>query len=97
MANYNLTTKAEEDLTKMYGQGIEQFGLKQARSYFTKLHKRFELLAQNPNLGRIATGLKPSGLRYFPFQAQGIYYMPTEGGILIIRVLAQRMDMLKHF
>jgi len=54
MAEYRLTNEAEADLLKMFLYGFEIFGLAQAEEYRVGMARCFELLAQNPRLGRKA-------------------------------------------
>ena len=91
MAVYKPSIKAEIDLTEMYEYGISEFGLKQARSYFNEMHSVFQLLAKHTELGRDASEFIPM-LRRFSFKAHTIFYLATDYGIFILRILNQRMD-----
>lgn len=91
MAVYKSSIKAEIDLTAMYEYGISEFGFMPAQSYFNEMQNVFQLLAQNAELGRDASEFFPM-LRRFSFKAHTIFYLVTDYGIFIIRVLNQRMD-----
>lgn len=91
MAVYRPSIYAEIDLTEMYEYGITEFGLIKAQSYFNEMHNVFKLLAENTELGRDASEFIPM-LRRFSFKAHTIFYLATNYGIFIIRVLSQRMD-----
>ena len=54
MSIYRLTTRAEDDLIDIFAFGIEQFGLRQALLDKSELAHCFQLLSQNPNMGRKA-------------------------------------------
>jgi toxin ParE1/3/4 len=93
MAAYKLSKKAKEDIANAYEYGIEIFGLSQAKMYLAGLNDRFQMLTDNVNLGRVATGFNPRGLRRFRYESHIIFYLPTYTGILVIRVLNHHMDM----
>lgn len=52
MPSYRLTQKAENDILHVYAEGIQAFGIGQARRYHAELENTFELLAAQPQLGR---------------------------------------------
>lgn len=45
MARYRILAEADADIEKIYPNGIETWGLAQARNYLHGLHERFEFLA----------------------------------------------------
>ena len=91
MGVYKISGKAEIDLTKMYEYGIEIFGLKQAQKYLLGMHTVFQILADNANLGRDASGFVLL-LKQFSYKSHTIFYLVTDIDILIVRVLNQSMD-----
>ncbi len=95
MTNYKLSRKAEIDLAKMYEYGIETFGLKQAKTYLSGMHTLFQVLADNATLGRDASEFILS-LKRFSYKSHTIFYLVTDIGILILRVLNQSMDYEKN-
>ena len=52
MANYKLSNDASITIGKIYEYSILNFGEKKADEYYSSLHKAFELLAEQPKLGR---------------------------------------------
>ena len=52
MAVYRLSKKAAADLDGIHEYSVVTFGTTQARNYLNRLHERFEILAQQPMLGR---------------------------------------------
>lgn len=96
MGVYKVSGKAEIDLTKMYEYGIETFGLKQAQTYLLGMHSLFQILAKNASLGRDASEFVLS-LKRFSYKSHTIFYLATDIGILIVRVLNQSMDYEKNF
>ncbi|MDF0650219.1 MAG: hypothetical protein CV081_03025 [Nitrospira sp. LK265] len=95
MAVYSLTPKAASDLDAIYEYTILRFGLGQARIYLLGLQEQFQILAEQPAQGRQADALA-RGLRRWEYHSHIIFYMPTEHGIRIVRVLHQRMDVRRH-
>jgi len=95
MAAYSLSTKAALDLDRIYEYTILNFGLKQAREYLSGLQERFQDLAENPRYGRIADQLS-LGLRRLEYQSHIVFYMPKGKGVLIVRVLHESMDFVRH-
>ncbi|TKB63370.1 MAG: type II toxin-antitoxin system RelE/ParE family toxin [Nitrospira sp.] len=95
MASYSLSSKAVADLEDIYEYTIIHFGLEQARVYLLGLHGRFQMLAEQPTQGRKADELAP-GLRRVEYQSHVVFYIPKDHGVLIVRVLHQRMGVTRH-
>lgn len=95
MASYSLSSKAAADLEDIYEYTIIHFGLEQARVYLLGLHGRFQMLAEQPTQGRKADELAP-GLRRVEYQSHVVFYIPKDHGVLIVRVLHQRMGVTRH-
>lgn len=55
MNNYRLSTQAENEILDIFLYGIERFGLNQARLYKDGMESCFQLLGNNPRMGRSAT------------------------------------------
>lgn len=55
MNSYRLTARAESEILDIFIYGIEQFGLRQARLYKDDMEDCFQLLVDNPRMGRPAT------------------------------------------
>ena len=95
MAAYSLSSRAAADFEEIYEFTIDRFGLQQARTYLTGLSERFDAVAQNPMLGRDASELSP-GLRRLVYQSHVVFYVATDLGVRVIRVLHQSMDVARH-
>ena len=72
MGSYKLSSKAEIDLTEMYAFGISKFGLLQSQQYFFEMHKTFDLLSKNRNLGRDASEFIEN-LKRFTYKSHTIF------------------------
>ena len=95
MGVYKISARAESDLAQLYEYVIEIFGLQQARRYLSGMHDLFQMLADKVNLGRDASEFVPS-LKRFSYKSHTIFYLTSDNGIFIIRVLSQRMDYGEH-
>ena len=96
MANYHLTNKAVEDLTNIWEYTVDMWSEQQADNYYNTLINSCHKITENPRLygtkyEEIADGL----LGYRSGRHIIFYRILTNGDILVIRILHQRMD-LKH-
>ena len=94
--SFRLTREAEDDVADIYRYSFENFGEAQADSYHDGLEGCFRLLADSPRLGRDYAFLRP-GLRRYEHESHSVYYRAEDAGILVLRVLHQRMDPARHF
>ena len=95
MADYPLTPDADADLAAIYEYSILNFGLARARSYVLGLHHAFGLLGEFPRLGRDFSRVKPNCRRH-DYASHLIYYRLEDDGVLILRVLHESQDPLRH-
>ena len=89
MAEYRLTGTAEEDLLDAFIYGFETFGQVQAEDYRQSMTRCFELLADNPRLGRRADDLAAS-VRRHEHGRHVIFYDEQPYGVLIIAIIHER-------
>ena len=95
MTDYRLSRRAAMDLEAIAEFTIERFGIERARRYKNELKVCFADLAENPQLGRRAEQLA-KGLRRFEHQSHIIFYKPEDDGILIVRLLHNRMNVTRR-
>lgn len=95
MGKFHLTNRAVADLSDIADFTIQSFGIEQARFYRDGLNSCFEILAANPQLGRSAAELAPN-LKRFEYQSHVVFYKSQDTDILIVRILHQRMDFIRH-
>jgi toxin ParE1/3/4 len=88
---YRLTHKAEEDLTEVFLSGIRDFGVIQAEAYLEELVQTFDLLADNPEIGRLREEFRPA-VRIHPHGAHIVIYRDVDADVLIIRIRHGRED-----
>ncbi len=96
MADYVLSNRADDDLSEMYAYSYREFGEDQADSYFARISTCLNTLAASPHLGRPAEDLHP-GLHRHTCAAHAIFYILTDTGIFVARILHQSMDTPRHF
>lgn len=94
---YQLTEEAIRDIEGLLERSLTEFGMHCAEQYFNSLKHCFELLAENPAMGRSAEELLPNYFR-FPHKSHVIFYkiLPADTTILIVRVLHESMDIKRH-
>lgn len=96
MAKYRLSARADDDIAAIADYTIKSFGIEQARHYRDGFEQSFQMLAERPLRGRSASQFAPN-LRRWEYESYVIFYVPDEQGVLIVRVLHQRMDLERKF
>jgi toxin ParE1/3/4 len=89
MKRYGLAKRAVADLYDIFLYGYEQFGEKQAEAYAEDLDHVFQLLADNPRLGRKAPTIA-EGVRRHEHGSHVILYEDHPGGVTILAVVHAR-------
>ena len=95
MADFRLTQQAKADLDDIAVYTLENWGVQQALRYVDSLEQCCHLLANRPNVGATASDLAPD-LRRHAHRAHVVYYLPEKNGVLIVRMLHERMDAPRH-
>ena len=95
MPEYRLSLSADADIAEIADYTIKTFGIEQAHRYRDGLERTFQMLAKYPKRGRNAAQFAP-GLRRWEYDSHVIFYVPDEQGVLIARVLHNRMDFERH-
>ena len=96
MPSYDFTRRALADLRDIVRYTRESWGRKQARLYREELELSIQKLALSPGLGRARADVAPS-VRSFPIARHVAFYVESEGGITVLRVLHQSMDVAGAF
>ncbi|MDA0692704.1 MAG: type II toxin-antitoxin system RelE/ParE family toxin [Nitrospinae bacterium] len=96
MPDYELSQKADQDLTEIYQYSIETFGEGQADKYFLDLDHCLQTLAENPHQGRPADEIEKGIFRY-EHGRHIVFYVVRPPGIFVARILHQSMDIRRHF
>jgi toxin ParE1/3/4 len=95
VGSYALSREADADIQHIAEISLRQWGLARAEKYILDLHETFEMLVEFPDLGRNASHIRP-GYRKTETASHSVFYRKTEDGVLIVRVLHQRMDFERH-
>ena len=93
--SFRLTRHAERDVLDIYLYTLKHFGPAQADRYTSDLSARFSAIAVEPTLGRDFGDIHPRARRVNQ-GSHAIYYRPDADGILILRILHQKMDPARH-
>ncbi len=95
MPRHKFTAHAQKDLVNIIDYTIQNWGNDKADKYIDGLEKLAANLAKNPTLGTRRDSLK-QGLFSFPYQSHMIYYISTNTGITISRILHQHQNLKKN-
>ena len=90
MALLRFSRSAEADLLSIGDYTLRTWGEDQAFRYLDALEASCQMLAENPALGRACDNIRP-GLRRMEHGRHVLFYRQVAGGILISRILHQRM------
>jgi toxin ParE1/3/4 len=90
MATARFSRSAKADLLNIGAYTLETWGAAQAERYLDSLEQCTRLLAGNPALGRSCEWIRP-GLHRFEKGRHVIFYRRDGDGILVSRILHQRM------
>lgn len=95
MAKFRFSRRAEADLLGIGEYTLRKWGGTQAARYLGDLEDCCQMLARNPALGRLCEHIRP-GLRRFERGRHVLFYRQDSRGILISRILHQRMLPERH-
>jgi toxin ParE1/3/4 len=87
--------KAVSDLRSIASYTLETWGEVQADRYIDDLESQCRTLANSPQLGRICSEIRP-GLRRFEHRKHVIFFRESADGILVSRILHERMAPQRH-
>ncbi len=96
MANYQLTNKAVEDLSKIWNYTIEVWSEKQADKYYEMLISTCQEIADTPNLGKNYSGITQNLLGIKTSRHIIFYRTINDNSVEITRILHERMDLKKR-
>jgi toxin ParE1/3/4 len=90
VAAFRFSPRAEADLLSIGRYTLRTWGKAQATRYIGELEVCCQTLADNPALGRLCDNVRP-GLRRLEHGKHVVFYRRDRDGILISRILHQRM------
>lgn len=91
-----LSNEALDDLSSIQQYTYETYGENQLYKYENKLLNTFQLLKENPEMGRVHNKKFDESLRAIVIEQHTVFYRIREKIIWIVRILHQRLD-LKGF
>jgi toxin ParE1/3/4 len=91
---YRLSPKAEADLEEIWLYTFNNWSLEQADRYHDSLVEAFENLA-NGNVSGRSVDVRDGYFKYL-VGSHVIFYRFAESGLIVVRVLHQRMDVGRH-
>jgi toxin ParE1/3/4 len=95
VAKFRFSHRAEADLLSIAEYTLREWGRSQTARYVEELEVCGQTLADNPALGRLCDEVRP-GLRRHEHGKHVIFYRQERGGILVSRILHQRMLPERH-
>ena len=95
MPEYRLSRLARLDLIEIADYTVDTWGADQANRYLDRLEACFRQLAETPEIGRPCATVRP-GYRRMEHQKHVIFYRAKKKGVLIGRILHQRMMPGRH-
>ena len=95
MATFRFSRRAEADLIEIGEYTLRAWGEDQTIRYIDDLETCCQQLADNPELGRPCDNIRP-GLRRMKQGQHVIFYRQKPRGILVSRILHQRMLPERH-
>ena len=90
MLQVDVSFEAEEGIDQITAYTTRTWGWRQTNHYLAKLEDGFNLLAQNPSVGRPCDSIRP-GLRRFEIGKHVVFYVLVPNCIQIVRVLHQQI------
>jgi toxin ParE1/3/4 len=88
---YELTPLARFDMREIWTYTVQQWGRRVADRYIRDLTAALEAIAHDPYIG-VATEWIERDCRKQIFRSHVIFYVPTNEGAVIARILHQQMD-----
>ncbi len=95
MADLRLTPTALRDLEDIWIYTAQQWGEAQAAHYLDELDACFKALAASPLSAPICDHIRP-GYRRQRVERHTVYYKVENTVVVVVRVLHERMDVLRH-
>mgnify|MGYP001413413457 FL=1 len=95
MAEYKLTNKAVEDLSKIWDYTFEIWSEKQADKYYGELISDCQEIVENQSLGKTYEGISKQLLGVKTNRHIIFYRTVNENYVEITRILHERMDLKK--
>ncbi len=88
---YAVSKRAEKEIARILEYSYRNFGLDQALKYKSGLEACFQLLADNPDMGRECNNIR-DGYFWHEHESHIIFYTQRSKDIFITAIIHERMD-----
>ena len=95
MSSYTLSVRADSDIEEIARSSAAEWGRERAEAYILALHNTCLTLAAFPELGRDSGHIR-EGYRRIGSGSHIIFYRVESDEVLVVRVLHQSMDIVRH-
>jgi toxin ParE1/3/4 len=92
VSEYRLRSRALEDMQEIWIYTRKRWSEDQADSYWRQIKIALEAVAERPSRGQSAAALRPGYMKY-KMGSHIVFFVKTEFGIDVVRILHERMDM----
>ena len=93
---YTVSKRADKEISKILEYSYREFGLDQAVKYKIGLENCFQLLADNPGMGRECNDIRNEYFRH-EHESHIIFYRQRSNDIFITAIIHDRMDIKNIF
>ena len=93
---FRITPRAGQDLKNIGRYTVKMWGRDQRDVYLRAIDRRFAWLAERPERGRHRPGVR-EGYHSYLQGSHVVFYLIRDGGIDIIGIPHQRMDIMNYF
>ena len=93
---FRITPRAEQDLKNIGRYTLKMWGRDQRDVYLRAIDRRFAWLAERPERGRHRPEVR-EGYHSYLQGSHVVFYLIGDGGIDIIGIPHQRMDIMNYF
>lgn len=95
MRSCRLSPRAQRGLSSTWDYTEERWDADQAETYVTELRAAIERIAEDPRRGHKCDEI-PEGYRWYGIGSHLPFYLESDDGVDVIRILHQRMDPTRH-
>jgi toxin ParE1/3/4 len=95
VTRWRLTPAARNDLSEIWDFTAERWDQEQAQTYVTEIKVALERVAARPDRGQACDEIR-AGYRRYAIGSHLIFYVDSDEGIVVVRILHQRMDPTRH-
>jgi len=94
MLRLHISDRARDDLDGIWRHSLEQWAQARADEYYLAIRDKLKLIVAQPEIG-VAVDVRPN-CRKILSGSHYVYYRTVPGGLEILRILHQSMDVRRH-